>query len=233
MKYRAVIFDLFGTLIDKFSLRETMGTRRRMASVLGIPDDDFIRLWFGTFNEQDLGVLQSIDATLEHICERFGVHPEDAQLKLAARIELDYDAQSIRPRSNATEVLSHLRSHGYKTGLVSNCSAWIPRILKDMPFALLIDVAVFSSLVGIPKPDRRIYVMAAEQLAVEPRHCLYVGDGDYQELTGAAQAGMHPVLIRDPDEDSTDVHRVGWEAEEWAGPTISSLREVLDLVSLT
>ena len=41
---------------------------------------------------------------------------------------------------------------------------------------------------------------------------------------------MHPVLIRNPYEDSTDVHRVNAEAAEWDGPVISSLKEVLALV---
>jgi len=69
-----------------------------------------------------------------------------------------------------------------------------------------------------------------EQLAVEPDKCLYVGDGSSQELTGAAQVGMHPVLISIPSLDITDVHRIDTEAEEWDGPTISSLKDILSLV---
>jgi len=91
-------------------------------------------------------------------------------------------------------------------------------------------VAVLSSSAGVKKPDPRIYQLAVEQLAVEPKDCLYIGDGDSQELTGAAQVGMHPVLIRVPDEDSTDVYRVDAEAEDWDGPVISSLKEVLPLL---
>ena len=99
-----------------------------------------------------------------------------------------------------------------------------------MPFAPLVDVAVFSCLEGVQKPAPRIYQLAVERLAVRPENCLYIGDGDSQELTGASQVGMYPVLIRNPDEDSTDVHRVDYEAGEWEGPVISSLREVLTLV---
>jgi putative hydrolase of the HAD superfamily len=65
---------------------------------------------------------------------------------------------------------------------------------------------------------------------VKPEGCLYIGDGDEHELTGAAQVGMHPVLIRDPYENRTDVHRVDAEAEKWEGPAISSLRDVLTLL---
>lgn len=231
MKYKAVIFDLFGTLVDKFSLREHKGVLRQMASVLPAPPDDFIQLWFDTFNERGLGVFQTIEENVEYICGKLGIHPEDAQIKLAARINLDYAARTIKTCPHAMEVLSYLKSQGCKTGLITNCSASIPKILNDMPLASLIDVAVFSSLIGIQKPDPRIYEIAAQQLTVEPQYCLYIGDGDCQELTGAASVGMHPVLIRNPDEDSTDVHRVDYEADKWDGRVISSLKEVLTLVN--
>jgi putative hydrolase of the HAD superfamily len=229
-KYKAVIFDLFGTLVNKLSLRQHTGMLRQMASVVSVPSDDFVRLWFGTFNERGLGVFQNLEASVEYICERLGVHSDDARIKLAANINIEYAIRSIKPRPDAMQVLSYLKSHGYKTGLISNCSAEIPKILKNMPFAQLIDVAVFSSLVGMQKPDPHIYQLAAEQLAVKPATCLYIGDGEEHELTGAAQAAMHPVLIRDPSEDSTDVYRVNAEAEQWDGPVISSLKEVLTLL---
>jgi len=65
-------------------------------------------------------------------------------------------------------------------------------------------------------------------LGVEPQDCLYIGDGSSRELTGALQVGMHPVIIRVPDE-STDTHFVERE-ENWEGPEISSLQEVLGLL---
>lgn len=231
MKYEAVIFDLFGTLINKLSLRQHTDVLRQMASVVSVPSDDFVRLWFDTFNERGLGVFQNLEANVEYICERLGVHLDDARIKFAAKINIEYTARSIKPRPDAVQVLSYLKSHSYKAGLISNCSTSIPGILKGMSFAPLIDVSVFSSLIGIQKPEPRIYRMAAERLAVEPEKCLYIGDGDEHELTGAAQAGMHPVLIRDSSEDSTDVYRVNAETEQWDGPVISSLTEVLKLLS--
>jgi putative hydrolase of the HAD superfamily len=202
----------------------------QMASVLLAPPDDFVKWWFDTFNERGIGVFQSTEANIESICRKLAVPLEDAKIKIAAKISFDCTARSMTPRPNALEVLSHLKSQGYKTGLISDCSPEIPGVFKSMPFAPFVDVAVFSCLLGITKPDSRIYHLAAEQLAVKPEACLYIGDGDSHELAGAAQAGMHPVLIRDPDEDSTDVHRVDAEAEQWDGSVITSLKEVLTLV---
>jgi putative hydrolase of the HAD superfamily len=230
MKYQAVIFDLFGTLIDKFSLREHRSILRQMASVVSVPPDDFVRLWFDTFNERGLGVFPTLEANIKYICHQLGVPPQENQTRLAARINLDYAARAMKPRPYAAGLLSHLKLNGFKTGIITNCSASIPDLLKNMPFAPYIDVSVFSSLIGIQKPDPRIYQLTAEKLAVEPDKCLYIGDGDSQELTGASQVGMHPVLLRLPDEDSTDVHRVDSEVANWHGPTISLLKDVLTLL---
>ena len=230
MKYEAVIFDLFGTLVPNMSLSEHRAVLTRMAHVLSAPPDDFAQLWFDTFNERVTGILQSPEANIEYICKKLGVHVEDTQIRIAAQIRFDLTLRLMKPRADAIETLSHLKSQGYKTGLITDCSIEAPTIWESTPFASLIDVTVFSCVVGLKKPDPRIYRLAAERLGVEPHSCLYIGDGSSRELTGAAAAGMHPVLIRDPDEDSTEVHRVDAEAEKWDGPVISSLKDVLTLI---
>lgn len=230
MKYEAVIFDLFGTLIDKFPLREHENALRQMASVLSAPPDDFIQLWFDTLDERGLGVFQTIEENVEYICQKLDVSSEDAEVEAAARINLEYAVRVIKPRPDAVATLSDLKGHGYKTGLITNCGAAIPKMLDKMPLAALLDVSVFSALIGMQKPDPRIYMLAVERLDVKPEDCLYIGDGDCRELSGAANVGMRPVLIRDPDEDSTNVYRVDDEADSWDGPVISSLSEISTLL---
>jgi len=228
MKYKAVIFDLFGTLVPNMSLSEHRAVLTRMAHALSAPPDDFAQLWFDTFNERSTGIFQSPDDNVAYICRTLGVSVNETQVKLATRIRFDYSVQSMVPRSDAIETLSHLKYEGCKTGLISDCSAEVPAIWKDTPFVELIDVAIFSCSVGVKKPDPRIYQLTTNQLGIKPQECLYIGDGSSQELTGASQVGMHAVLLRLPDEDGTDAHRI--DSEEWHGPTISSLKDVLKLV---
>jgi putative hydrolase of the HAD superfamily len=230
MKYKAVIFDMFGTLVPNMSLSEHRAVLTRMAHVLSAPPDDFAQLWFDTFNERSTGIFQSPDDNVEYICRTLGVSVNETQVKLATRIRFDYAVQSMMPRPDAIETLSHLKFEGCKTGLISDCSAEVPAIWKDSPFVELIDVAIFSCSVGVKKPDPRIYWIATDQLGVEPETCLYIGDGSSGELTGAAQVGMHPTLLNLP-ENNPDAHQI--DKEDWNGPAISSLREVLDLVGLT
>ena len=229
-KYKAVIFDLFGTLIDSYRYKEYQNVLRQMASVLTVSVDAFRQLWSETAYERNTGVIRTIEANIEYICRKLGVSVDNIKIRLATKIRYDFVANTMRARQNAIDVLSYLQSQGLKIGLISNCPPEIPLIWKDTPFAPFFDIAVFSCVVGVQKPDPRIYKLAIERLVTKPEACLYIGDGDEYELTGAAQIGMHPVLIRVPSEDRADVYRVGAEREEWAGPVISSLKEVLTLL---
>jgi len=230
MKYQAVIFDLFGTLVDVFSRREYESTLAEMASVLTVPFDAFKRLWYETAYERNVGIIPLVEANIEYICKKLGVNMDDEKINLATRVRYEFVANTMKPRQDAVDVLSQLRSQGLKIGLISNCSPETPIIWEGTPFPPLFDATLFSSSAGSKKPAPRIYQLAVEQLAVEPENCLYIGDGDNQELAGASQVGMYPVLIRAAYEDSTDVLRDNADVEEWDGPVISSLKEVLTLV---
>ncbi len=228
MKYKAVIFDLFGTLVDNFSMREHDAVKRQMAAALSAPPEDFARLWGETFNKRATGAFRSTKDNIEYICQRLGVRPKGECIKLAVKIRVDFTRHSLKPRDDAPETLTQLIQEGYRIGLISDCSSEVPLLWADTPFAPLIHAALFSCVVRLMKPDPRIYRLACEQLGVKPQECLYVGDGSSHELTGASRLGMHAVLIRVPYEDTYDAHRI--DAEEWNGPTIVSVREVLGLL---
>lgn len=224
MKHPAVIFDLFGTLADNFSSRGYNDGLMQMAEALSLPSDDFRQAWFATSRERNIGALQNCEADVEYICRELKVLPKKRQIQLAVQARLDYIRHVMTPQPHAVETLSRLKEDGYKTGLLSNCSHEIPVVWPETPLAPLIDVAVFSCSVNMRKPDPRIYQLTAERLGVRPEECLYVGDGGSQELSGALTVGMHPVLIR-PDAESSEQHLM--KREQWDGPEISSLTDVL------
>jgi putative hydrolase of the HAD superfamily len=229
MKYKAVIFDLFGTLVTNVPLQENRRMLKKMASVLSINPDAFIQLWFETADERMKGIMKNRQENIEYICRQVGTPIEDKKIELAIQIRLDMIQSEVVPRADSIEVLSCLKSEGYKTGLISNCSHEGAAAWESTPFPAFIDVVVLSCLAGLQKPDPRIYQIAVEKLEVEPQGCIYIDDiGIF--CAGAASVGMYPVLIRDPNEDSADVYRGDYDAEEWHGPTISSLSEVLELV---
>lgn len=228
MKYRAVIFDLFGTLVRNFSFQDYQEVLKNMASTLDLPSDDFIRLWYASASERNTGGLNSLHTSIEYIGQKTGINLEKTRIDKAIRIRLDYVKSMLTPREKAIEVLSLLKSGNFKVGLISDCSIDIPLVWDETPLASRFDSVIFSCSVGLKKPDRRIYELAAERLNIRSEECLFIGDGGSRELTGAANAGMHPVLIQ-PYGD-TELPQADSEAKTWDGKKISSLPEVLDLV---
>ena len=227
MKYSAIIFDLFGTLVDNFSSHGYEDALMEMALVLPLPQEEFKRAWFDSSRTRNIGGLHGLENRIEFICGKLGEKRKKLQIKQAALVRLEYIRQVMTPRSDAIEVLSQLREKGFKIGLISDCSHEIPVAWPKTPLADLIDVTVFSCLVGFKKPDIRMYQLAAERLGVPVDKCLYIGDGGSQELSGALKACMQPILIR-LDAESTEKHLAS--REEWSGPLVHSLREVLAIV---
>jgi putative hydrolase of the HAD superfamily len=227
-KYKAVIFDLFGTLVENFVRGEYERVLAEMASILNTPFKDFQRVWLESFPKRVTGAHTNQKASIEYICRKLNTTVTEAQVEHAFRVRLDYTRRSMVPRPDAVATLAQLKEQGYKIGLVSDCSGEIPLVWDGTPLAPFFDVTVFSCVAGIKKPDPRIYRLATDPLKVRPQDCLYIGDGSSKELTGALQVGMHPVLIRDPDE-SVDAHYIDRE-DDWPGPKISYLKEVLTLL---
>lgn len=199
-----------------------------MADILSVPPDEFLEAWGAAFDERATGVFPTTSDAIKHLSIKFNPGVTNVQIDEATSIRTDYTRRSFIPRDGAIEVLGYLREAEYKTALISDCTCEIPNIWDSTALAPFFDVTVFSCVAGIKKPDPRIYLMATAQLGVKPPDCLYIGDGSSRELTGALEVGMYPVLIRAPDE-SDDTHFIDRE-EEWRGPIISSLREVLNLL---
>jgi putative hydrolase of the HAD superfamily len=227
-RFKAVVFDLYGTLVDNFSLAVHEGVLREMAAIVGAPSEDFVRKWFDSYEWRAIGKITSPEANIELICRQLGVPLNEDRIREAAQVRYEFTRQGLKPWPEAVPVLSRLKTLGYKLALISDCSAETPSSWEHTPIASLMDVTVFSCVVGLKKPDPHIFLQAAERLGVETEECLYIGDGSSQELSGAAAVGMHPVMIRAPSE-APDAHRV--HEEEWKGRKIALLTEVLDIVS--
>ena len=224
MKYKAVVFDLFGTLVDIYNRRRYYKLLEEMIVILSVPGDEFTRLWFDTAAQRGSGFFESTEDNIAYICRQIGVPVDEEKVKESALLRLNSVRDAMIADRRAMDIVPYLKSEGYKVGLVSNCSPEAPIIWKELPFARFFDTAVFSCLVGLRKPSPEIYRLAAERLGVEPGDCLYVGDGDDGELDGAAETGMHPVLISDPEISLEDTLRN--EELQWSGPVITSLKEV-------
>lgn len=117
----------------------------------------------------------------------------DARALAKAFTEADFWADQAVVR-----LLGQVRRH-CPVVLVTNATVWLDEDLTALGLADLADSVVNSSLVGVAKPDRRIYEMAAKQAGARADRCLFVDDRE-ENVEAARELGMTAVLFRAVDD---------------------------------
>lgn len=227
MKFSAVIFDLFGTLVDDF-VSSVGPLPLELVAALEVPRDPFLQVWKETSQMRTDGTFQTVEASIQYVCDAIGARVSAAQMAKGVETRIEQIRRALQPKPDAVATLKQLKAIGYKIGLLSNCSIEIPLLWPSTPFAPLVDAAVFSSRERLKKPDPRIYHLACDRLGVAPESALYVADGENYELTTAAKIGLRPVLIQNPKSQSR--RHLFAEAQAWHGEIVCELREVLKIV---
>jgi HAD superfamily hydrolase (TIGR01509 family) len=87
----------------------------------------------------------------------------------------------------AREALASLRRRGLKVAVVSNWDIALQEHLAELGLGDL--PVVTSAEAAAPKPDPAVFLLALEQLRVQPERTLHVGDSDADEQ-GARAAGL-------------------------------------------
>ena len=102
---------------------------------------------------------------------------------------------SWRPIKENIELIGALRPP-YRIGILSNAGLDLEeRIQNGMGIHHLFDDIVCSAVVGMAKPDHRIYTLAAERLGVPAEECLFIDDAE-RNVTAAREVGMTAVHYR-------------------------------------
>ena len=229
MPYKAVVFDLYGTLVDNFSSQAYDQIQEQMAKGLNIPYPKFRHVMLETINDKSSGGYYAVEDNILEICRRLSVKVNTPQIEQVVTLHYEFSESTLVIESKVLEALGTLKSDGLLLGLITNCRPPIPSAFLQSPLAQYIDVPVFSCEERIKKPSRHIYQIACERLKIQPQECLYIGDGSGEELTGAAAVGMLPILKRVDLTDVYDPHRP--EVENWQGITIDEISELCDIVS--
>lgn len=98
-------------------------------------------------------------------------------------------------RPGTFEALEKLKSAGIRLGIVSNAEGQVADDAKRFGLAPYFDVIIDSHLVGVAKPDPRIFRIAMEQMDIGPDETLYAGDIYSIDMLGAKAAGIDGRLI--------------------------------------
>ena len=97
--------------------------------------------------------------------------------------------------AHSAEVLAKL-AENYPMVLVSNFYGNISQVLEEFHLDGFFKSIVESAVVGIRKPDHRIYLLGVEALGLKPEECMVVGDSFYKDIEPAKKAGCHAAWFK-------------------------------------
>ena len=199
MKYRAVIFDLDGTLLDTLQdLRDAVNYALRQN---GYPERTTgeIRQYVGN------GVERLIRRSVpEGTC----AHEEARCLTVFKERYAAHSRVKTHAYEGISELLFALKSDGVKIGVVSNkLHPAVAALCRDF-FSGLIDYAV-GEREGVPrKPAPDCVFECMDQLGVKTGETLFVGDSEVDMLT-ANNAGLDSVGVLWGFRDEALLHASG------------------------
>jgi putative hydrolase of the HAD superfamily len=175
---KAVLFDCFGVLVGR-GFDETY----RMAG--GDPQKDHM------FIQDVLG-----QANLGLIDERTFESSVAQQLEISEERFRKAAVSAEQPNVELLEYIVSLRP-AYKTGVVSNVNkGGVERKIGEEWARRCFDVIVASGDIGIAKPERGIYEIAADRLQVQTDECVFVDDRE-DFCDAARDVGMQTIRYDD------------------------------------
>jgi putative hydrolase of the HAD superfamily len=104
----------------------------------------------------------------------------------------------VKPVDGAAQTLAALAGAGARLGVVSNSDGFCDRYLTRAGLREFLEVIVDSHLVGVEKPDERIFRHALAALDVPADRALFVGDRFDCDVLGAHAVGLR-ALLYDPE----------------------------------
>jgi len=210
----AVIFDLGGTLLEfnpqhlPWMEWEREGMDAALAYLLErghiLPTAEFTEHFFGSLRDRwdratkGGGNLRLQDLLCESCAAYEVILTADEIAAATARYIAPIDARVV-VYDDTLGTLDALRHHGLKIGLISN-TMWPGEFHRqEMARAGLLpyfDHILFSSDVGIWKPQPGIYQLCLEALDVSPAETVFVGDMPEHDIVGAQRVGMRGIYKR-------------------------------------
>lgn len=126
-----------------------------------------------------------------------------------------------RSCDEARPVIEQLAA-GYPLMLVSNFYGNVESVIRDMGLRHCFRGVIESAVVGVRKPDPRIFMLGVVALGLKPEEVLVVGDSFRKDIEPALSIGCQVAWLKGK----------GWTAEEDAQTHPSIIRSLSDLLTI-
>ena len=192
MAVKVVIFDLFETLVSEFDTGHPSTTE--VAQTLELPVKEFQQEYYQSLRSaRYTGQFRDYATVLCYIVQQLGGKSSDSTIKtLAERRHSAFTVHLPCVEPEILDMLNEITTSGIRIGLISNTDGSEVLDWANSPLSDFFETPIFSHAVGMVKPDPDIYQHACKNLGVAPSDCIFIGDGNSDELRGAAQVGMLP-----------------------------------------
>jgi putative hydrolase of the HAD superfamily len=200
---RAVIFDAGNTLIQMnyAVIASYLAGRGHAVDEAGVHEAELrarVRL------DADLAVPRTSTESvathtdyLRYVLDHLGITGED-EVEAIAEWRRAYNPpvglwSTADPEAEAA--LGRVKRAGLVAGVISNSNGSVRSILEATGLARYLDFVLDSSVVGVEKPDRRIFELALREARVAADEAVYVGDLYSVDVLGARAAGIDVILL--------------------------------------
>ncbi|MBI1729316.1 HAD-IA family hydrolase [Candidatus Acetothermia bacterium] len=96
---------------------------------------------------------------------------------------------------DAISTLQKLKVAKYQLGVIANSRHLVIGRLDHTGLTSFFDTITYSEEVGASKPDRRIFEAALQRAGCQPQEAIHIGDRWVEDIEGARNAGIKPVLL--------------------------------------
>jgi len=201
-----------GVIADKAEFREVyVYAERELARTLHIlPHHNF----------HDLLVIK-MQIELQRLSEMGHLAPASVESMAGKVADICY-ASAKASVEKAVPVLDAL-SRKYPMVLVSNFYGNIETVLKDFGIDRFFKKIIESAIVGVRKPDPKIFLLGVEALGLEPGEVIVFGDSLKKDIIPAEKAGCQAIWLKGK----------GWTKEEddaFHPNIVNSLSEALGFI---
>jgi len=199
---RAIFFDAGNTLLrmDYAAIARHLTGRGRPASAVEVEEAE---LRARVLLDRDLAAGLSTESAGTH--DRY-LRYVLGQLEITDDTEIEEIACWRRgfnrpfglwylPDPDAATVLAGVRARGVIVGVISNSNGMVRAIMEAAGLDRHLDLVLDSGVVGVEKPDPRIFHLALEAAGVPAAAATYVGDLYSVDVIGARRAGLDAVLL--------------------------------------
>lgn len=196
-KFEAVLFDMDGVLIDARDWHYEALNQALEPFGFIISREDHIARFNGMSTNTKLKILSDEFGFPKSLHQVINDIKQDKTLRIAGQL--------CFPKVQHQILLSRLRQNSVKLGVVTNSIRKTAEAMLDYAqLSQFLNTLVTNQDVKFQKPNPECYLLACENLGVQPKNVIVIEDGEYG-AEAAIRAGCKVIRVDSPEDVSIEL----------------------------